>query len=90
MNSEETFDATEELRNLNKNNSGGTSGDKKKRAKTIFGMSFGDAPLNNQVLELNHELGLHQYFFQDDNVNWGQQQHFTRKKHSRAGKKDIV
>ena len=47
MNSEETFDATEELCNLNKNNSGGTSGDKKKRAKTIFGMSFGDAPLNN-------------------------------------------
>ena len=42
-NSEETFDATEELCNLNKNNSGG----KKKRATTIFGTSFGDAPLNN-------------------------------------------
>ena len=46
-NSEETFDATEELRNLNKNNSAGTSGDKKKRAKTIFGTNFRDAPLNN-------------------------------------------
>ena len=46
-NSEETFDATEELRSLNKNNSAGTSGDKKKRAKTIFGTNFLDAPLNN-------------------------------------------
>ena len=73
MNSEESFDATEELRNLNKNNSAGTSGDKKKRAKTIFGTNFRDAPLNNQVLELNHKPELRQYFFQDDNVNCSQQ-----------------
>ena len=42
-NSEETFDATEELRDLNKNNCAGTSGDKKKRARIIFGTSYGDA-----------------------------------------------
>ena len=38
-NSEETFDATEELRDLNKNNGAGTSGDNKKRERTIFGTS---------------------------------------------------
>ena len=31
-NHEETYDATEELRDLNKNNGAGTSGDNKKRA----------------------------------------------------------
>ena len=41
-NSEETFDATEELHNLNKNNTTGISADKKKRARTMFGTSFGD------------------------------------------------
>ena len=40
MNSEKTFDTTEKLHNLNKNNGAGTSGDNKKRARTIFGMSY--------------------------------------------------
>ena len=47
-NSEETFDATEELHNLNKNDGSGTSGDKKKRARTIFGTSYGDAKSSEQ------------------------------------------
>ena len=42
MDCEETFDATEELHILNKNNGTGTSGDKKGRARTIFGTSYGD------------------------------------------------
>ena len=42
MNSEETFDATEELHDLIKNNSAGTSGDYKKRVRTIFGTSYRD------------------------------------------------
>ena len=41
-NREETFDATEELHDLIKNNSAGTSGDNKKRVRTIFGMRYGD------------------------------------------------
>ena len=43
MNSGETFDATEELRNLNKNNGAETSGDNKMRARTIFETSYKDA-----------------------------------------------
>ena len=49
MNSEDTFDATEELRNLNKNNGAGTSGDNKKRARTIFGTSYGDGKSSKQT-----------------------------------------
>ena len=40
-NSEETFDATEELGNLNKNNGAGTSGDNNNKKK-IFGTSYRD------------------------------------------------
>ena len=43
MNSRETFDATEELRDLNKNNGAETSGDNKMRARTIFETSYKDA-----------------------------------------------
>ena len=43
MNSEETFDGTEELCDLNKNNGAVTSGNNKKRARTIFGTSYKDA-----------------------------------------------
>ena len=39
--SEETFDTTEELHNLNKNNGAGRSRDNKKRARIIFGTSYG-------------------------------------------------
>ena len=49
MNSEETFDATEELCNLNKNNGEGTSGDNKKRARTIFGTNYGDGKSSKQT-----------------------------------------
>ena len=42
-NSEETFDATEEICNLNKNNVAGTSGINKKRARTILETSYEDA-----------------------------------------------
>ena len=56
-NSEETFDATEELCDLNKNNGAGTTGDNKKRARTIFGTSYGDAKsLNKLVQGLEQEL----------------------------------
>ena len=48
-NSEETFDATEEIRYLHKNNSAGTSGDSKKRARAIFGTSYGDAKSSEQT-----------------------------------------
>ena len=47
-NSEETFDATEELHDLNKNNATETSGDKKKRAQTNFGTCYGDAKSSEQ------------------------------------------
>ena len=47
-NSEENFDVTEELHDLNKNNGPGTSGDNKKRAKTIFGTSYRDAKSSEQ------------------------------------------
>ena len=49
MNSEETFDATEKLRNLNKNNGTGTSGDNKKRTRAIFGKSYGDVNSSEQA-----------------------------------------
>ena len=39
-NSEETFDATKELRDSNKNNGAGTNGDHKKRARIIFGIIY--------------------------------------------------
>ena len=42
-NSEETFDATEEICDLNKNNVAGTSGINKKRARTILETSYEDA-----------------------------------------------
>ena len=48
MNSEETFDTTEKLHNLNKNNGAGTSGDNKKRARTIFGTSYWGAKASEQ------------------------------------------
>ena len=47
-NSEETFDATEKLRYLNKNNGSGTSKDNKKRVRTIFGWSYRDAKSSEQ------------------------------------------
>ena len=47
-NSEETFHATEELHNLNKNSSAGTSGDNKNRARTIFETSYRDARSSEQ------------------------------------------
>ena len=47
-NSEETFHATEELHNLNKNSSAGASGDNKNRARTIFGTSYRDARSSEQ------------------------------------------
>ena len=47
-NIEETFDTTEELRNLNKNKCAGTSGYNKKRARTIFGTSYGDTNFSEQ------------------------------------------
>ena len=37
---EETVDATEELRDFNKNNGPGTSGDSNKRVRIIFGTSY--------------------------------------------------
>ena len=43
-----TFDVTEELRDLNKNNDAGTNGDNKKKARTIFGTSYGDAKCSKQ------------------------------------------
>ena len=84
-NSEETFDATEELRDLNENIGAGASGDNKKRERTIFGTSYGDAAKSSEqsVQGLNHELELSQNFFLDDNANCGQQQqqqHFILKK----------
>ena len=48
-NSKETFDATEELHDLNKNNGTGTSGDSKKRARTIFEMCYRDAISSEQT-----------------------------------------
>lgn len=39
-NSEETFDATKELCDSNKNNGAGTNGDHKKRARIIFGTIY--------------------------------------------------
>ena len=46
--SEENFYTTEELCNLNKSNGAGTSGDKKKRARAIFGTSYRDAKSSEQ------------------------------------------
>ena len=48
LSSEETFQATQELHNLNKNSSAGTSGDNKNRARTIFGTSYRDARFSEQ------------------------------------------
>ena len=42
-NSEETFDATEEICDFNQNNVAGTSGINKKRARTILETSYEDA-----------------------------------------------
>ena len=47
--SEEIFDVTEDLPDLNKNSSTGTSGDDKKRASAIFGMSYRDAKSSEQT-----------------------------------------
>ena len=83
MNSEETFDGTEELCDLNKNNGAVTSGNNKKRARTIFGTSYKDATKPPEGL--NHELKLSQNFFLEDNIDCSQQQqqqqHFIPKKH---------
>ena len=49
MDSEETFDVTEELCNLNKNSGAVTSRDNKKRARTIFGTSYEDAKFSEQT-----------------------------------------
>ena len=74
-NSEETFDATEELHNFNKNNGTGTYGDSKKKVRTIFETnSEMQNPLNKLVQGLEHELELSQNFFLGNNVNCGQQQ----------------
>ena len=75
MNSEETFDATEEPHNLHKNNGARTTGDNKKRARTALERTTETQNLlNNPVQGLNHELELNQNFFLDDNVDGGLQQ----------------
>ena len=76
-NSEETFDTREVLHNLNNNNSAGTSGDNKKRARTALeeAMKMQNL-LRNLVQGLNHELELSQNLFLDNNVE--QQQWSTR------------
>ena len=48
-NSEETFGATEELLDLNKNNDARTKGDNKKRARTIFRTSYRDTNFSEQT-----------------------------------------
>ena len=69
MNSEETFDATEELHNLNKNNGGGTTRDVKKGTRTASERATEmQNLLNNPVQGLNHELELNQNFFLDKSV----------------------
>ena len=47
-NSEETFDATEKVCNLNENNGAGTSGDNKKTAGTIFGTKYRETKSSEQ------------------------------------------
>ena len=84
-NSEETFDATEELGNLNKNIGAGTSGDNNNKKKSLEQATERQNPLNNLVQGLNHELQLSRNFFLDDNFDCGQQQqqqqqHFIPKK----------
>ena len=84
-NSEETFDATEELGNMNKNNGAGTSGDNNnKKKKSLEQATEIQNPLKNLVQGLNHELQLSRSFFLDDNFDCGQQQqqqqHFIPKK----------
>ena len=44
-----TFDAAEELRNLNKNNGAGKSESNKKRARKSFGMGYGDTKSSEQT-----------------------------------------
>ena len=57
MNIEETFDAAEELRNLNKNNGAGKSKSNKKRARKSFGMGYGDTKSSDKLVQgLQHEL----------------------------------
>ena len=85
-NSEETFDATKELRDLNKNNSAGTSADNKKRARTIFGTSYGDAKTSGQSGSgTKSRARAKSDFFLEDDFDCGQkqqqqQQHFIPKK----------
>ena len=51
MNIEETFDAAEELRNLNKNNGAGKSKSNKKRARKSFGMGYGDTKSSDKLVQ---------------------------------------
>ena len=74
-NGEETFDATEEPHNFNKNNGTGTHGDNKKKVRTIFETNSEMQNLLNKLVQgLEHELELSQNFFLGNNVNCGQQQ----------------
>ena len=77
-----TFDVTEELRDLNENNDAGTNGDNKKKARTIFGTSYGDAKCSKQSVQgLEHKLELSQHLFLGNNVNCGQQQQQQQQQH---------
>ena len=74
-NTEETFDVTEKLRDLNKNNGTRTSGDQKRELEqSLERATETQNTLNKLVQGLNHELELSQNFFFDENVNCSQQQ----------------
>ena len=76
-NREGYFDATEELRDLTKNNGTTTSGSEKKRTRIIFGV--GTKSVEKLMQGMQRDLELNQNFFLGDNVDHKQNAIYNQK-----------
>ena len=76
-NREGYFDATEELRDLTKNNGTTTSGSEKKRTRIIFGA--GTKSVEKLMQGMQRDLELNQNFFLGDNVDHKQNAVYNQK-----------